>query len=1396
VAKEKKIQLNSFEAGVDADSAEFGKKGIQPSFARFLLNCRLFEDGYNGIIKLVKGNTQVTNSYLPAGNNLALGWGSNEERSKFYWFNWNSNGYHGCYCYNDLDQSVTPVIQNILDTDGVDIFHFDPGYLINHVDIIADNLIYWVDGLNKARKFNITKAIDKTSTGYGPIISEDFITAYKQTSIYAPVPVYFTDVNRSSNYLYALQFKFAQRFYYDDGEVSNTSDFSDVALPPNESFLGADNITYSNNCIQVQIATGNRLVTKVEVLVQMTNGEVILPWQSAIILNKSQLNIADNTNFVYYFYNDNPLTAVDNNKVVRPYSFMQRVPYVQSFVKLAMTYGNAFEGFPTVNVSASVAVTSQNLFLPNDTVTQLNSPAFTVSLTSKTKKHGGFLAHDSYWVTQTHFIVGHDVKKGNTFVMTGKNGATSQQQRLNPTYDNYNWSVTAVINDTPDTIASQLKQFLRSTGRGQTPTLNADPNGGIFNESTDGSGNVSWDYWYLGHDNTQPTIFSGYVNPVNYVTLLDNGPSVNVIKSGGSRKYAIVYEDDDGRKSLAYTDDALLAKTPFLTQWGTSTLQQPIHTITITSLPPVWAKYWQLVRTKDITDFTQMLIQQVVEVDVADEGNYLDLVVGSLNTYQLIHPNTVIQYQFQKGDRVRFIKSEVPTPTLYTPYFETEVLSYKDVVTQIINANIACTNGSNNVTPSDGVKADYVGKYIIINDVQRLIVSISGGAYVLNEPFNPVKTYTTDAVTTATFPTYTLLDTRGIIRINKPPSGITFVAYSTVEVYHPQVTVNNDGNLEQAQNFQDFSMKFPVLNYGTAQAAHVGNIKNSSGTPNQDPNNPSSVPAIVQVMQGDCYVRQRALPVNNPQNPQDAQVIVDTVEDPNFSDFYLSNLYSLGRVFPQDDGRGSQNFNQRERFSNNYIQGTAVNGLNDFDAQDYKDYNDNYGSIMLTRYRQSYLYMFKVLKITWTPISQNIIVDNQGQQQLATSDQLLNTLQYSVWEGGIGKRGAWFEFGDYQYITSDNSGVILRGAQNGWEPISKKFLYDKVTKDFLSVASINNLQITGQYDKLNDEAMFSYMPFIKYLFNGGFNPVQWQTLIAQYPVGTTWVITQQPANSSAAVVSGIIQITGTNTLGDDYLLFQGNLPGGGTTPVIKFCFTVTNAPYRATGWQPDNSTVFCLQSGGVNTGQEIVKILDQIYLDNSALTGMKMPNLQMIAPEAIVPSSATITYNPNTSPTPSGGSNGDIWYNAPVDNLYKNISGTWTLLTDRVTNQYYAPSVQNLTDCPVPPPSNFYTLYARYGMNITAIADNTCTGTPAFTGKLPVNNGNQVQDAYTTITAGTVNVNVTGTPVIPNHVQIYLSVNGVTVDQQTIISGTFLYSLNFPSNVSSPTPIVISFQTF
>lgn len=1250
MAKEKKIAVNVFRKGVDTDTDD---TLIDPGSLRFMLNCRIFGVGTKGKVVSIAGSVLIPN-LLPAGNNTCIGWGSNEEKSKFYWFNYNDQGYHAVYCYNDLTGTVIPVLQNLIDTNNVDIFGLDPDYLINHVDIIADDLIYWVDGLNKARKFNLTKALDKSSTGYGMVVTEDFITAYKQCGVYAPLVVYFTDLTRTSNYLYALQFKVAYRFYYDDNEIGNWGDYSSVALPPNESYLGAASITFANNGINVTVATGNKLVTKIEIAVKIND----LDWVGCAMLNKAQLGINDYAVYTFAFYNDGAYWDLDQTLIARPYSFLPRIPFVQSFVKIAMTYGNFNEGFAMVNIIAMVAVTYTPFYLPPETVSQLNNPVFTNNLLS-ISQHGG--AFNSWWTTVTHFEVGHDVVKGNVFsiVYTGGNGGGQ--------YLNYH----AGIGDSATTVASAIKQYLL--------LIDAVGTGTISNEAIDGSGNVTWDFTIEAHEGKPAITFQTFVNPVNTSTLLDNGLSIPTIKQGNSRKYALVYEDDDGRTSLSYTCDALLAITQFETETvlGQSApigLQQPIHTISILNLPPVWAKYWRLVRTQDNTGFIQLLIQQVVPVVVENQPTYLDLVIGSLFAYQNIHPDTILTYEFLRGDRLRLVSNEnTSPPTLYTPLFETEVLGYSVDSEIPINANINTTIGasSDHVTPSDGVKTAYVGLNIIIQGVERTIVSIDGTDYVLNEPITLAQASSSEVYTV---PNYTIVDRRGVVRISMPPPAYNVVDFSLVEIYHPQANTN-DGVY---QNFFDFQQKFIISNWGTPNAAHQGNIQN------QDPANPATTPAIVQVTQGDAYVRYRAMPSNN-QNPN-PQVIIDQICDPNFSDFYQSNLYSTGRVYPQDQGYGVTYFGSRERFSSNFLQNTQVNGLNDFNDLDRKDYDDPYGVIMRSLFLRNVLYLFKPLKTTWTPVAQNIITDNNGNPQLVTSDELLNDLQYAVWEGGIGNNPeSIVVHGDYIYISSSNSGVFLRIAHDGSVPISQVYLFDKRAKEILALVNKYNLRLFGGYDKLNDEVLWSTPDFIQYLFNNAFNSADWQTTINAYPDGTTWTITQQPANSTATVVDGIMQITDTSILGPDLFKFQGTKPGGVLTPIINFCFTVVAPVNRQLSFRIKTSTDYCEQVEGENDGNQGWTILEGFYLDDNSLTGFIMPNIPMISPEAIVPSSATITYN-FTNVTPTGGSNGDIWYNQPADALYKNVSGSWFLLTDRVVNANYAPVIYNITACPLPTP--------------------------------------------------------------------------------------------------------------
>lgn len=1140
----KDTSLHIFDQGMDSDTAP---ERMSPQRARFMLNVRPSSNGQKGVITNVAGNILVTTP-LPAGVNSAHGWGADEETNKFYFIVYNSTGYHTVYMYDALLNNVTIVLQSRTDSNNVDILTLDKDHLINHVDIVQNNLLYFVDGFNKARKFNIKKALDKSVAGYGLIIFQDFVNAYKIAPIYAPLCSYLTDTLRNSNFLYGKLFKFCTRFIYDDGEKSNWSDWSLVPLPPNQSFTGLNSITYDNNCIVLNIETGSQIVVRIEIAMKAGSLEFV----SVCTLDKATLAIPDNSQYTYKFYNDGANTATDQEKIFRQFSVLPDKPYLQAFVKNAMTYGNFYEGFDPVNIDISVSVSYADLFLPDGTAPALNDPSFICTQVSDSFSSGSLGINFRHNIV-THFEIGFDVKKGNKFELFGQNGDT----------DNYYWAYEATSSDTATTIANKVKSWVRSIGRG----IPDGPNG-VSGEGVDGSGNVYFDYSYLGKWKEAAIVFKGYVNPVNYSTLLDNGLSIPLIKPGSTRKYALAYIDDDGRASLANTSDAAVIRTGFITETGE--LKKATHRLSISNQPPVWARYYQLLRTPDSGAYIEMLIQKVISVnpDPTTGGNaqkYLDLVVGSLFTYQKLHPNTVLVYDFAKGDRLLLIKSYDPDTlvgTLY-PYFETEVLSYSINTEELVNQNIQL-DGTATIVIDGVANVSYVGKYIRYNSIERLITGTgAANEYLVDKPAG--EGTLSDPVAHASF---TIVDRRGILRIKRPAT-VTVNDLSLVEIYKPQVNL-----LTGYKDFFPFGEKFEIAYYGTDERAHRGNVQD------QYVSGPSS-PAIIDVTDGDAFERNRELPINN--SVPGTQIIIDHVIDPNFSDSYESDLKNMGRVFPQDDGSGKKYFGSRIRYSNNYIEDTRINGLSDFDNADREDYNDPFGAIMLIRFRENKLFAFKYLKTGWIPILQSIIVDNSGQQLIGTSSKLLNQMQYYSWQGGIGDNPeSYVSNGNYQYFASKNSGAFIRVAGDGCDPISSIYNFDKKAREILTLAAKYNLRIHGGFDREHKEVIWSIPDYKKYLYNSGFNVQGWNTYNDAIPAGTVFAIVAQPAHSTVTIDGvddnghPLFKIDAGTVLGDDFFTYRGTLSGGGLLPIRKQCFTVTEPKNRQITYLPKAGTEYCL----------------------------------------------------------------------------------------------------------------------------------------------------------------------------------------------------------------------------
>lgn len=1120
----KLLQTNTFTGCMNSDMAE---EILPQDSYRNALNVHVLSTtgGQKGIITNCKGTTEIEFT-LPAGNNVCIGAKDDTEKDRFYFLNWNSNGFSGIYMYNSLLNQVIPIILNLTDTNNVDIFEFTERGLVLHIDVVrsptGDDLFYFAQGDFKAKKFNIQKALDKSPTGYGAIILPEYINAYKLASIFPPSLSYFTDTTRESNYLFTYLFKASVRHLYDDGEKNNWSEFSTVPLPLNEGFSGSTSVSNVNNGLKITVETGSSIVTQIEIAIQIS-GE---PFVSIIVLDKDRLGIPDDSTYDYLWYNDNAsYSGLDQLNVYRAYSYLPLKPALQAFTKNSMVYGKGLEGFPIVDVDVDAEVIYSDLFIPDATVNELNDPSFEQTAYASKFTRVGDGRRTNSRITLT---IGFDVKAGNKFDLFGRNGDT----------DNPFFTYTATNADSAITVAANFKQQLEATGRILDTAPGLSP-ADIWVNTIDGGGNVSFSFIWegeFGKNGKVGTSFTGQVNPVSVATLKNTGQSLSTHKSGGTIKYGIIYWDEDTRRSNTYTEDDAVVRTDFVTQ--TDGFKKVVHKLSIKNIPPVWAKYWELVRTQDLTygnDFVQLLIQKAIESQSAVNTDYVDLIIGSLYTYQEMYPNTVVTYEFEKNDRVRLIKKE--DDDTYYPFIETIVIDFKPVgTTETINEDVT-TNDTSTVTIGGTTTTDNIGRYIVINGIEREIIAVPNGTtYTLDRAFG----------TSEKYPSFQIVDKRGILRVRKPLN-VTIEDNSLVEVYKPTQ------NVESAQkNFYLFGQKYAITDWGTDLRAHTGNVQN------QSPSDPVGTPAIVDIVKGTTYVRNRQLPTNN-QIPG-TQVVIDLVEDKGYSDFYASELNDNGKIAPEDDGSGQIRFGSRLRFSSNYIEGTRINGLNDFDNGNREDYNDPNGDIMLIKYREGLLYTFKQLRTLYIPILANIIVDEAGQEVLGTSDKLLNKAQYFVWEGGIGNMPESYASNQtWQYFLSPNSGVDCRIGGNGVLPISEEFNLDTRIQGYIKNAVTYSAFVFGGFDRENGERILTFESFNEYLYNSGFDVANWELFSPDLPDGTEFEITTQPVNGNV-VIDGdgdFVYTPDTDFVGSDPFFYRWRVPAGDWTAPKKACLTVT-----------------------------------------------------------------------------------------------------------------------------------------------------------------------------------------------------------------------------------------------
>ncbi len=261
------------------------------------VNCRYHtsETGEIESLQNIPGTVGYDITGLPVGTNLIIGTFTDMEGGRLILFNWNSGGQHGIYSWNPTTNVFSTLIVNSLLA-----FSNNPRYRITGIGI-AQNLLYWTDGLNPQRMINMTRS-------YAGITDQGCINMYARPPIFAPkIMSSDIDVAYNSSAIATNIYQFATRYNYKDKGYSPLSQWSEVYL-----LTGADTITDFNTnrvtvraYMQVEVQS---IIEKVELLYRKNNSPDWFVYK-VLAVTDFTAGVAD-----VYFMDDNSNQIVPQNE--------------------------------------------------------------------------------------------------------------------------------------------------------------------------------------------------------------------------------------------------------------------------------------------------------------------------------------------------------------------------------------------------------------------------------------------------------------------------------------------------------------------------------------------------------------------------------------------------------------------------------------------------------------------------------------------------------------------------------------------------------------------------------------------------------------------------------------------------------------------------------------------------------------------------------------------------------------------------------------------------------------------------------------------------------------------------------------------------------------------------
>ena len=545
----------------------------------------------------LKGTRLIPNLILPVGVNCCIGGVYDQVNSELYYCNYNSNGNHAIYIFNVKSEKI---INLGVDSDVLD---FDPANPIHSIDIlygdaITGNLLFWLSSTGICTRVNIKQA---KAGNYG-VYRQQYLNVIKRPPD-IPMGAAYENTALTINNEHKQLFKFKYWFEYETYEQSVTSaqSIEPIPLTPFDTTVDAD--PTKNSGLALILQTGDPTVKKIHLACAYNTGTTFSDFFEIDLLVKADLSIPDDDIYLYRFYNDKAYINIDTSFSTLLYDSVPKQAGAQALMNGdTPNYGNYLQNFDPVNVNAIALPFAQNVQKTVPTAAMVTAQAGQAVGTTL----GGNI----------HIIIAGIVRTGDFYEVRTTNA---------------NLTATA----SAGTVANALSQ------------ISAAATGAGFTIVSTGANDLTI-------KKNGENLLSSLTRPVNTaLATTDVTPS----SDWWSREaYAIEYFDPEGRTNGVFFTQGLTVQTLGYQEDGGGNPQIPYVNIFINNPPPVWAAYYHIVRTNDLSKlkFIQWITDRSFKDNIASaDGNFYAYVsIESLNQYITDNPSsTFLAYAFAPGDR-------------------------------------------------------------------------------------------------------------------------------------------------------------------------------------------------------------------------------------------------------------------------------------------------------------------------------------------------------------------------------------------------------------------------------------------------------------------------------------------------------------------------------------------------------------------------------------------------------------------------------------------------------------------------------------------------------------------------------------------------------------------------